>query len=190
MESYNLEEEKKVHPYQYYGKVFEEVHGNTKFLMRSALHYVIDAYDEYLASVEQSHYEELDYNEVIDFSKSENETTLDLTWMKKEDVFEFRDSEQYRTINTISVNIDNLGYSRLPSKSDNYINLKISALNSQLNFIQQIKVFKNFILNNKINSITLVGFNKAVESILMLYVKKAGIMINTDELVEEVQRHR
>ena len=64
MESIDLEKEKKVHPYEYYGKVFVEVHNNTRFLMRSALHYVIDDYDEYLGSVEQSHYEELNYNEV------------------------------------------------------------------------------------------------------------------------------
>lgn len=41
MESIDLEKEKKVHPYEYYGKVFVEVHNNTRFLMRSALHYVM-----------------------------------------------------------------------------------------------------------------------------------------------------
>ena len=30
MEVYNLEAEKRVHPYQYYGKVFEEEHGNAR----------------------------------------------------------------------------------------------------------------------------------------------------------------
>ena len=51
MESIDLEKEKKVHPYEYYGKVFVEVHNNTRFLMRSALHYVIDDYDEYLGLI-------------------------------------------------------------------------------------------------------------------------------------------
>ena len=46
MENYDLEKEKKVHPYQYCGEVFEKEYNGTKFLMRSALSYVVDAYDK------------------------------------------------------------------------------------------------------------------------------------------------
>ena len=77
--------------------------------MRSALHYVIDDYDEYLGSVEQSHYEELNYNEVIDFNQLESDTTLDLTWMNKEDVFQLRSSEQYLALEKIIVNLEKHG---------------------------------------------------------------------------------
>ena len=189
MESIDLEKEKKVHPYEYYGKVFVEVHNNTRFLMRSALHYVIDDYDEYLGSVEQSHYEELNYNEVIDFNQLESDATLDLTWMNKEDVFQLRSSEQYLALEKIIVNIDNLGYSSLPSSND-APNLKICALNSKTNFIQQIKAFRNFVLNNKINTITFIGFNQVVERILMLYAKKAGITVVNYDLTDEVKRQR
>lgn len=189
MESFDLEKEKKVHPYEHYGKVFEKVHNNSRFLMRSALYYVIDDYDEYLGSVEQSHYEELNYNEVIDFNQSEFDSTLDLTWMNTEDVFQLRSSEQYLALDEIIVNIDNLGYSRLPSSND-APNLKISALNSKTSFIQQIKAFGNFVLNNKVNTITFIDFNPVVESILMLYAKKAGITVGNYDLTDEVKRHR
>ncbi len=42
----------------------------------------------------------------------------------------------------IIVNIDNLGYSSLPSSND-APNLKICALNSKTNFIQQIKAIQH-----------------------------------------------
>lgn len=183
---YDLEKEKKDNDYR---NVFEEEHGNTKFLMRSAVSYVVDDYDELIDSVEQSHYEDLNYNEVIDFNKSEPDTTLDLTWMKKEDVFQLRNSEQYLTLNEIVANIDNLADSKLPS-SNNVVNLKVSALNSKINFIDQIKSFKNFVSNNEVNSISFTGFNKAVDSILQVYAKKAGISVNKDDLTNGIQRHK
>ncbi len=189
MGNYDLEKEKRVHPYQYYGKVFEKEHNGTKFLMRSALYYVVDDYDEYIGSIEQSHYEELDYNEVIDFNQPVEETILDLTWMDREDVFQLRSSEQYLSLEEIIVNIDNLGYSTLPSGNDK-INLRIIALNSKSNFIQQIKAFRDFVLNNKVNNITLIGFNKTVESILTLYAKKVGITVNNHDLTNNIKGRR
>lgn len=187
MENYDLEKEKKTHPYEYYGIVFEETHNNTRFLMRSALNYVVDACDPYLGSVELSHYEKLNYNEVIDFNQPVEETFLDLTWMNKEDVFKLRKSEQYLSLEEISVNIDNLGYSTLPSGNDKY-NLRINALNSKSNYVQQIKAFINFISNNKVNFITLNGFNRIVESILTLYANKAGIIVNNHDLTDNNQK--
>ena len=52
MSNYNLEEEKKKHPYGTEGKIFEENHGKDKFLIRNAIQYVIDDYDEAIDSVE------------------------------------------------------------------------------------------------------------------------------------------
>ena len=189
MANYDLETEKTIYPYSFNGGVFETEHNNTKYLMRSELLYVIDSYDEYLASVEQSHYEELNYNKVIDFNQPVEETILDLTWMDREDVFQLRSSEQYLSLEEIIVNIDNLGYSTLPSGNDKF-NLRISALNSKSNFIQQIKSFRNFVSNNKVNIITLIGFNKTVERILTLYAKKVGITVNNHDLTNNIKGRR
>ena len=63
--------------------------------MRSALYYVIDAYDEYLGSVEQSHYDDLGYYEVANFNLPDTVDTLDLIWMKKDAIFSLEANDQF-----------------------------------------------------------------------------------------------
>ena len=66
----------------------------------------------------------------------------------------------------------------------------VFKLNSKSSFIQQIKVFRNFVSNNKVNTIDFVDFNKTIEGIMTLYAKKAGININNTDLTNERQKHR
>lgn len=144
--------------------------------MRSALYYVIDAYDEYLGSVEQSHYDDLGYYEVANFNLPDTVDTLDLIWMKKDDIFSLEANDQFQSIREIQVNIDNLGYSHLPVKSisKNGALLTINGSESKSSIIQQIKGFKSFLTDHfaYINSLKLVGFTPIVETLLALYAKK------------------
>ena len=182
MYNYNLEGEKMKHPYQYYGRVKEVEQGDSKFLLKSALYYVVDDYDEYLGSVEQSHYEDLGYFEVKNFDAPTGTDTLDLSWMDYNDVFQFDDNEQMPFIRNIISNIDNLGYSRLP-KSAEQIALTVNGANAKSSFVSQIKAFKDFISRNrdKLTAVQLRGFSQLIESLLTIYAKKAGVEVFKDE---------
>ncbi len=192
MKNYNLEDEEKMHPYEFYGKVFEEKHGEGTFLMRSALKYVIDDYDEYISSVEVSHFEDLGYYEVINFDLPIDVSTLDLTWMRTDDVFRLEDNNQLQFIKEIQVRIDNLGYSRIPveSISDYGLLLTVNGAESKSSVVQQIKDFKWFIMKHRacLNGIKLEGFSPVVEYLLTMYAKKCGVSIG--EKVYENGRHK
>ncbi len=176
---YNIVEEKKEHPYQYYGKVLEEVHGDAVFLMKSALNYVIDDYDAYLGSVELSHYEDLGYFKVVDFQLLQDSDVLDLTWMKKDDIFILPNNVQYGFLGEVKTNIDNLGYSKLPNNSSNHVLLTIDGSNSKSSIIHQIKDFKYFIsrYSECLSGIRLEGFSPTLKKLLMVYGKKKNIAI-------------
>lgn len=186
MENYNMQSEKTKHPYNYYGKVYEETHGQVKFLLKSALRYVIDAYDEYLCSVEQSHYDTLDYSVVKNYNYPTILTTLDLTWMDKNDIFNFDKNEENIFVKYVKANIDNLMYSNLPMGQDSFkdIQLTVCNNNSKLNIVQQARAFSIFLkkhkdcLNEEIN---LEGFPPVANIVLSQYAKKYGMSISQQE---------
>lgn len=147
MINFDIEEEKKKHPYCYYGKVFEVSHNEDRFLIKSALKYVIDSYDYYLNSVEQSHYEELGYNIVKNYNIDDEKEVLDLTWMSKNDIFDFKKNKDHKRIKQINVNIDNIEYSHLPIGKEMFhdIKLVINYNNSKISSIRQAKALSSFI---------------------------------------------
>lgn len=182
MNNYNLDEENNKHPFQYYGNVKEVQQGDSKFLLKSALSYVVDDYDEYLGSVEQSHYEDLGYYEVKNFNVPTGVDTLDLTWMDSDDIFDLDENEQIPFIRNLIVNIDNLGYSNLP-KSAEQLALTVNGNNTKLSIVSQIKAFKDFVTKNrsKLTAIQLRGFSQLMESLLAIYAKRSGIEVLKEE---------
>lgn len=156
------------------GKVYEFKRGNDLFFMRSALAYVVDHYDDALNSVELSHYEDLGYNEIVDFKVSN--CMLDLTWLKKDDVFLIEKNNQYSDVENVCLNIDNLFYSYLPKDFGKSKNLLLNCNESKLNFIQQYKVFKLFMKKNykSFNKIYFHGFNPTFQMILQSYFDKCN----------------
>lgn len=187
MTNYNLEKEENSYPYKSYGKVLEEKHGDVNFLLKSALQYLVDEYDENLSSVEASHYEDLGYYEIKNFASSHPIEVLDLTWMKKEDVFNFDQNAQCQFVRQINVNIDNLGFSHLPIDDNMFSNIQLVVCNnnSKLNIINQIKNFKSFVSEHASamsNGIELVGFSPVIAKILEIYAKNYGIDVVSEEL--------
>lgn len=178
MNNYDYEIEKNKHPYRE-ANVLEEKHGNATFLLRDSLSYVVDSYDENIASIELSHYENNGYKEVVNFNTESDESTLDLTWMNENDVFTLQLNEQYPSIKEIKVNIDNLGYSFLPYSEDllKSFNVIINGKNQKKNIISQIKDFTYFIISNNqlLKGIKLEGFNPAIETLLSAIAKKHGV---------------
>lgn len=185
MVKYDLEKEKNSHPYNMYGKVFEEEHGDCKFLIKTSLDYVIDSYDSVIGSVELSHYADRGYNEVVNFQKTDVSDLLDLTWMKKEDVFTIEENEFNKIISRVFVNIDNLGFSHLPVSDymEYGIDLKVFGNNQSKNFIRAIRDYKSFISEHEscINSIEFYGFSPVVERILSSYTRNMGIEVKNSE---------
>lgn len=185
MAKYDLEKAKKRHPYDMYGKVFEEEHGDCKFLIQTALEYVIDSYDTCLNSVELSHYDVKDYCEVVNFEKTDIGDVLDLTWMKKGDIFTFEKNGFNDFISRVFVNIDNLGFSHLPVSDymEYGIELKVFGNNQSKNFIRAIRDYKSFISEHEscINSIEFYGFSPVVERILSSYTRNMGIEVKNSE---------
>ena len=186
MENYNLEEEKKEHPYRYYGRVEEEKHGDARFLKKTALRYVIDAYDDYLCSVEDSHYDELGYYEITNFSFDGEEVPeeLDLTWMRKKDVFVLDDSGQYRLLTSIRANVDNIAYSYLPiTRNPHKVLLIVNGFQTELPLVKQVRAIIKFITHNYsyLEGITFEGYAPIIVSLLSAYAKRFGIATLDEE---------
>ncbi len=184
MKNYSLEDESVKHPYEYYGNVFEEKHGEGTFLFKSALQYVVDDYDPYLGSVEQSHYDDLGYYEVTNFDFEKSPTELDLTWMKKEDTFVLDKSAQYMTLESIKTNIDNIGYSHLPySKEGKSVIVIVVKGKTESSVIKQVRDLIRFIKRNKefITGMKFEGFNPLMEVILESYAKRYEIQVIKEE---------
>ena len=178
MKNYSFEKESVKHPYQYYGDVKEEKHGEGTFLLKRALLYVIDDYDAAIGSVEQSHYAELGYYEVTNFSFDEAPETLDLTWMDKEDTFVLDTSEQYKEVKALRTNIDNVYCSYLPIDHTNEpILVIVNHGDTKLSVVRQVRAFQRFLFNNigYISQVKLEGFNPIVEALLERYAKRCGI---------------
>ncbi len=175
--TWNLQQEKK-YPYDgTLGTVFEEVHGQTKFLMKSALDYT---FDEKISN-DLIPTEKLNYNEVVNFEFLTPSKTLDLTWMHPDDIIMMVDNPQYNTLNSVAVKIDNLIGSYFPhdSKSKININLDLHAENSKMSLLSQIKTFQSFLDYNEtfttmssVSSVSFSGFNPVVKAILSSCAKK------------------
>ena len=148
--NYSLEEEQEEHSLRG-GKVHEEEHNGSTFLLRDALARIVDSYDEYIGSVEQSHHEKLDYHEVTNYNLAPETDTLDLTWMEPEDVFTFYSSPQHAHVKQMEVNVDNIGSSYLtPGENDAFHDVKIVIHNgdSKENPVAKIKAVKTFLERN------------------------------------------
>jgi len=160
---------------------------NVKFLIKEAYEYVVDDYDPYIASVEQSHHESLGYSTVRKFEYLGEGTidTLDLTWMRKQDCFKLEYNEQYENITIVKANIDNLDCSHLPRKKekDKDIDLIVYGDETSLRPLKQIRIFKRFIKRNqpKLNSIKLEGFKPLMTQVLTNYANRLNIEVKDNE---------
>lgn len=184
MEDYNMKINWNINPEQFNDKTFKHTHNDTIFLFKRSLQYIIDDYDEYLESVELSHYEDLGYYKITNYNSPQQSEILDLTWMRKEDVFDFEKSTQHQFIKQIDVNIDNLGFSHLPIGENMFNEVKLIVHNndSKLSVINQIKNFKSFINEHSSalsRGIELEGFSPLIEIILCKYAEKRNIKVNS-----------
>lgn len=184
MKNFDIEKEKKMHPYNEYGKVFEVINNQDSFLVKSSLKYVVDSFDEYLNSIEQSHYEELDYNIVENYNIDDENEVLDLTWMNKKDVFDFKKNNKHKDIRQINVNIDNIEYSYLPIGEEMFhdIKLVLKNNNSNLSIVKQLSALKSFIKNNGnclSEEMELIGFPNLIANLLSLLASNYGIEVQT-----------
>ena len=155
--NYNLENEKNSHPYKYYGKVFEEEHDGNIYLFKSALQFMIDDMDQ--GMIEESHYEECGYYELTNFILNNNVDTLDLTFMRKNDIFDLDFNQQIPNIKTMIVNLDNLECSYIPL-SLQLDKLIVVKTKDSSNMFASLKSFMSFIEKYRdiIEKIELKGF--------------------------------
>lgn len=171
------------HPYDDTAESWIEEHNGIIFYLKNALKYVIDDYDEYLGSVELSHYERLNYNEVTDFNyrkiaNNKIPDTLDLTWMKPKDIFKLDDSYQYRTITRVIANVDNLYGSCLSNSNEGKkVKVVINKGNSMKLLTKQIAYIIWFARSNgkEIKEIELAGYSPLEEKIILFAAKRKGI---------------
>ena len=184
MINYNISKEREKHPYKYYGKIFEVSYQDTDFIARTALNYVVDDYDEYLGSIEQSHYEEAGFNIIYNYNQFEESNELDFTWMHKNDIFKIARNDQNKRIRKVKSNIDNLGYSTLPVGEDMFhdLDLEIFDNESQMTLINKVRFFKQFIKENRkalSGNLVLEGFSPITRVILKEYAKEYGLQVKT-----------
>lgn len=124
------------------------------FHLRRATEYVIDDYDQYLGSVELSHYEDLGYDIVTGYSG--DVSTIDLTWVKKEDVIELKTNE-----NLERVFINCLNSKTAKFYSDNSISFEMIV---NCNVVVAGSALKRFLANNasKINNINFYNVTNVI----------------------------
>lgn len=176
-EFYSFEKERDMHERKG-GEVYEEEHNGATFLLKDALATVIDDYDEYINSIEQSHHEKLDYREVTNYKLAPEADTLDLTWMEPEDVFTFYSSPQHAQVKQMEVNIDNIGSSYLtPGEDSAFHDLKIVIHNgnSKENPVAKIKAVRSFLERNSralSDDIQFEGFSPALTKIFDVMKRK------------------
>ena len=185
MANYSIEKERSEIPFLYCGRVIETTYGNTKYLLKSATEYVREK-DPFIANFEFPHYVDLGYYFVSNFDLSkEDDDTLDLSWMSKEDYVALRHSNQYEQIKKIKVNIDNLTSSYFPRKESNTkdITLTLNGLYSKLNAAQQIVLYRDFLSHNSdcFESVEFVGFRPVVTELLGAYSEKLDVNVVNKE---------
>ena len=184
MINYNISKEREKHPYKYYGKVFEVSYQDTDFIARTALRYIVDDYDEYLGSIEQSHYEEAGFNVIYNYNQFEESNELDFTWMHKNDIFKIERNDQNKRIRKVKSNIDNLAYSELPVGEDMFhdLDLEIFDNESKMTLINKVRFFKEFIKEHRkalSGNLVLEGFSPITRVILKEYAKEYGLQVKT-----------
>ena len=165
-----------------------EQHGDKLFKLEQAMEYIIDDYDEYLGSVELSHYEALNYYNVTDYKPLDATTmdTLDLTWVSSNDVIDlsylsFQEEEkQYLAyVSKIIVNIDALTYGRI--KGMHNFTLEVHNSDVKLSVINQVKTLKKFLENTKdISAVKFVGYSPIMEAILSQVAKSCEIEVKKE----------
>lgn len=160
------------------GKVYEEEHGGSKFLLRDALGYVVDNYDEALASTELSHHEKLGYREVTEYELAPGTDTLDLTWMDEDDTFNFTTAPQHASVKQLEVNVDNIAHSYMMCGEEYFHDLKLVIHNgdSKANPVAKIKAVRSFLDRNGeafSDNIQFEGFSPALAKIFEVIKQKS-----------------
>jgi len=165
----------------------EEKHGNTKFLVEDCIRakrpmkfYVNGSYEGPRIYVNA--------RKVFDFSMLQPDQTLDLTWMKSDDYFDFtnlKDNVQYRNLKNIVVNVQNLGKSNLSEQpNENFnLNLIIKGVNKDKFYNSEDKLCSFFEYHENIKrgvkSVTLVDFDKTTFNSLASYLHdQLGVEVN------------
>ncbi len=185
MKNCNISDEKLEHLSKIYNNAHIEISENVVYLLKDAQAYIIDEYDEYLGSVELSHYEELGYENVVNYSPlnyADYIDALDLTWMEPDASFCFEGNKHNKSIKQISVNIVNLKFSYLSDyiSEDNFHDVELIVHNSNLNIVRQAQYLKAFLQDNStyLKSIKFVGYNYVTAMILNNIVAKFNLTNN------------
>ena len=95
--------------------------------------------------------------------------------MKPTDTFDLKTNEYNEGIKRLLANIDNLGYSRIPSYNGfNNIELVVNSNNTETGIISQVGSLSRFLRNNKdsISTVSFQGFGKLSTAILEKYVSR------------------
>lgn len=151
-----------------------EYHNNKRFTLREETYIVVDAYDPYLCSVEDSHRESLGYYGLVDVEHFTDDKELNLTWMDRKDKINLRLSSN--NVSDIKVNVDNLDNSHFYFEDKNKkINLKIYDNDSKEGTIKKLKIIRHFIKDfENVKSIEFEGFSSTMTSVLTTLNKKNG----------------
>lgn len=153
--------------------IITENHNGREFTFKKYARYVIDEYDEYLQSIEQSHYEDNTYKILINYGESaENSQVLDLTWMKEEDIIRINPNSINPDIKEIRVNINNIDGFALTSNL-RFNNPSIIVFdNKNIRSSEKIMIFQDFIKENQTiaNNIKVEGFGKVMKPLLEGYI--------------------
>ena len=156
----------------------EELHGDKNFLLVRATQYTTD--------VGSSKRTRLRYYNVKDFEAlTEDDTTLDLTWMNSDDSFMINstsdENDHVNRLTNVTVNIDNLTSSFINSRGK--FELKIIKGNSKRGNFSQIIALKQYLEfnstlneNSNIKSIEFKGFSSFMEKLLTRQIEKYGLL--------------
>ena len=156
----------------------EELHGDKNFLLVRATQYTTD--------VGSSKRTRLRYYNVKDFETlTEDDTTLDLTWMNSDDSFMINgtsdENDHVNRLTNVTVNIDNLTSSFINSRGK--FELIINKGNSKRGNFSQIISLKQYLEfnstlneNSNIKSIEFKGFSSFMEKLLTRQIEKYGLL--------------
>ena len=191
MKNYSFKEESNRHPYKYYGGISEVFYKGVSYLVKHDMEYIIDDYDPYIESVEQSHYEPSDYRYVDDYNILDDTDTLDFTWLSPIDFVDIKYHSDYEQIKNIRMNINNMPYSFLPRQNkDKQLSLTVCNGKNSKNLLKQVYSLNKFIKRNKdrFNTVSFEGFSSITEQVLSVYAERNGIKVLQKENSIEKQR--
>ena len=187
MKNYDLETEAK----DFGGKVWEQQYDDIKYLLAIGIYY----HPRFKAYLMNGEVRNFDYGEVPEDTTID---TLNLTWLDTFDRFILDDSEQYKTIKKIIVNVENLNGSLLPiSGKHELIEIVVNRGNPENrverdeSLLAQIRLITKFLVSNEpeVKEISLVGYSPLEVKIIELYAKAKGFNTNIHGLKEENKKN-